>query len=334
MRGRRPRRFPLAVRCKERRARPTRGCRSPIVRAMRSAQTSHNFPAPARTQYRRRSRKLASAAAPPQFAIRARNAFVRQSTLIRAGNVEDKNGSLAGRGSCSRIGSCGRRLRRLTQRMCWPPKSKVEADPTAASDGVVHMLEFWPIVLTISGLATSGLFARAVRDHFVSKKLPAAMKLLVTLSYLAVFIYVFALWTGGAALWQRIAGLSLQIVAAGLFNWARTTTRDRRLTAAFDTDEPTFLMESGPYRFVRHPFYVSYVVFWVGSSLGGNSLVLYVLCVLLIASYVVAALLEERKFKVSTFAVDYELYAKKTGFFFPKIAALAKRDPPKGRQHP
>jgi protein-S-isoprenylcysteine O-methyltransferase Ste14 len=193
------------------------------------------------------------------------------------------------------------------------------------------MFEFWPIVLTVSGLATSGLFAHAVRHHFVSEKLPPAMKLIVALSYLAIFVYLFALWTGVAPLWQRVAGLSLQFVAAGIFNWARTTTLANRLTAAFDTDEPTFLMKVGPYRFVRHPFYCSYITFWVGSSLGCNSFFLYVLCVLLIASYVVAALLEEQKFKLSPFAVDYQIYAKKTGFFFPKIAALAGEDRPKGR---
>jgi len=196
------------------------------------------------------------------------------------------------------------------------------------------MLEFWPIVLTVSGLATSGVFARAVRNHFVSKKLPPGMKLIVALSYLAIFVYLFALWTGAAAVWQRVAGLFLQIVAAGIFDWARTTTLNNRLTAAFDTDEPTFLMRDGPYRFVRHPFYCSYITFWIGSSLGCNSFLLYVICVLLIASYVIAALLEEQKFKSSPFAVDYQNYVRETGFFFPKISTLATADRPKSRSRP
>src|SRR5208283_3575003 len=153
-------------------------------------------------------------------------------------------------------------------------------------------------------LATSGLFARAVRGHFASQKLPPAMKFLVALSYLAVFIYLFALWTGAAPLWQRIAGLCLQLVAAGLFNWARTTTLGNRFTAAFDIDEPEFLVKAGPYRFVRHPFYVSYITFWVGSSLGGNSSVLWLICFVLIGSYIAAALFEERKFKNSELAAD------------------------------
>ena len=87
------------------------------------------------------------------------------------------------------------------------------------------MLEFWPIVLTVSGLATSGLFARAVRGHFTSEKLPPAMKFLVALSYLGA--YSFTCWRCGPAslrCGKESSALALQIAAAGLFNWARTTT--------------------------------------------------------------------------------------------------------------
>ena len=157
------------------------------------------------------------------------------------------------------------------------------------------------------------------------------MKFLVALSYLALFVYLLALWTGVAPLWQRIVGLGLQIAAAGLFNWARTTTLGARFTAAFDTDEPEFLVKAGPYRFVRHPFYVSYITFWVGSSLGGNSTILWLICLVLIGSYIAAALFEERKFKNSKLAADYQHYSKIVGFFFPKLAALSRNARPEGR---
>ena len=160
------------------------------------------------------------------------------------------------------------------------------------------------------------------------------MKALVALSYLAAVVYLFALWAGGGILWQRIAGLCLQIVAAGLFNWARKATLSNRFTAAFDTDEPKFLVKDGPYRFVRHPFYVSYVLFWLGSSLAANSLILWLLFMVLAAAYVTAALLEEMKFKKSSFADDYALYVRRTGFFFPRISAFARRGRPEGQLPP
>jgi protein-S-isoprenylcysteine O-methyltransferase Ste14 len=186
------------------------------------------------------------------------------------------------------------------------------------------MQVFWPIVLTVSGLATAGLFGRAVRGHFASQKLPPAMKALMALSYLALLTYFWALWTGEAAQWQRIVGLCLQIAAASLFNWARTATLPTRITAAFDTDQPTFLVTAGPYRFVRHPFYVSYVLCWAGSSLAANSLLLSTLSLMLVASYIVAALLEEKKFKASALADAYQSYSEEVGFCFPKVLALAR----------
>lgn len=194
------------------------------------------------------------------------------------------------------------------------------------------MSECWPIVLTVSGLAIASLFGRAIRGHFVSQKLPHAMKILVALSYLAVLVYLFALWTGAASLSQRIVGLSLQSFSAIFFNWARTTTLGNRFTAAFDTDKPTFLVKTGPYRFVRHPFYVSYVSFWVGSSLAAGSWMLWCLCILLVVSYVVAALLEEKKFKELMLAADYQFYATEVGFFFPKLSALARERRLEGRR--
>lgn len=196
------------------------------------------------------------------------------------------------------------------------------------------MIGFWPIVLTVSGLAASSQFARAVRGHFVSERLPPQMKLLAALSYLAMFVYLFALWTGTASAWQRVAGLLLQVVAAALFNWARTTTLDSRLTAAFDTDQPQFLMKAGPYQFVRHPFYASYIAFWVGSSLAANSLVLWLICLALITIYIFAARLEERKFEVSPFAADYRVYSRSVGFLIPKLATLSRRDRLEDRPHP
>ena len=193
------------------------------------------------------------------------------------------------------------------------------------------MRDFWPVVLTVSGLATSGQFALAIRRHFISEKMPPATKFLVALSYCAIFVYVFALWTGTAPAWQRVTGLCLQIVAASLFNWTKITTLGNQFTLAFDTDKPEFVMKMGPYRFVRHPFYISYITFWVGSSLGGNSPVLWLICLVLIVIYVVAALLEERKFKNSPLADDYQTYSTKTGFFFPKFAVLSREDRPEDR---
>ena len=186
------------------------------------------------------------------------------------------------------------------------------------------MLEFWPVVLTVSGAAASLSFARAIRGHFVSETLPSGMKMIVALSYLAIFVYFVTLWTGDAPAWARAAGLLLQGVGAALFHWAKAATQDNRLTAAFDVDAPQFLMRTGPYRFVRHPFYAAYIAFWLGSAAGAGSWVLWLIVLVLAALYVIAARREEQKFENSGLAEDYRSYARRTGFLLPKFAALAK----------
>jgi len=157
------------------------------------------------------------------------------------------------------------------------------------------------------------------------------MKALVAVSYLAAVIYIFALWTVGGILWQRIAGILFQIAAVVLFNWARKATLSSRFTAAFDTDEPKFIFKDGPYRFVRHPFYVSYILFWFGSSLAANYLIMWLLFIVLITIYVIAALLEEKKFQKSPLAGDYALYMKRTGFLFPRVSAFDRQGRAEGQ---
>ena len=49
-------------------------------------------------------------------------------------------------------------------------------------------------------------------------------------------------------------------VALLLFEWARRTVRGHFFSWIFSTDAPTFLCTSGPFEFVRNPFYASYLL--------------------------------------------------------------------------
>lgn len=189
------------------------------------------------------------------------------------------------------------------------------------------MAALWPVVLTVSGAAASIPFARAIRGHFISEKLPAGMKLIAACSYLAMIVYLVTLWTADAPTWARVAGLALQGGAAALFHWAKAATLNNRLTAAFDVDAPRFLMKTGPYRFVRHPFYAAYIGFWLGCSVAANSWILWLVFALLAALYVIAARREEQKFDNSDLADDYRSYARETGFLLPNLASLTKKNP-------
>lgn len=113
--------------------------------------------------------------------------------------------------------------------------------------------------------------------------------------------------------------LFLMLVALGLFWWAVLATRKARPYAAFVADQPRFLCEAGPYRIVRHPFYMSYVLCWIGTSLATAGLRSWVMPAAMGVIYLGLALQEERKFCGSDLADAYSRYRSNTGMFLPRL---------------
>lgn len=111
------------------------------------------------------------------------------------------------------------------------------------------------------------------------------------------------------------AGSGLYVGALLLFWWAIFTNRSKPLSAAFSPDLPRHLVEQGPYRVIRHPFYSSYLVAWLAGVIASGQPWLVVTAVVMTALYTKAALSEEAKFSRSALAQPYELYRARTGLF-------------------
>jgi protein-S-isoprenylcysteine O-methyltransferase Ste14 len=79
------------------------------------------------------------------------------------------------------------------------------------------------------------------------------------------------------------------------------------------------LFDAGPFRFVRHPFYMSYLIFWVACALATSCLLVMTITILLATIYSVAALQEQNAFLSSALRPEYEAYRRTTGFFWPKL---------------
>ena len=79
------------------------------------------------------------------------------------------------------------------------------------------------------------------------------------------------------------------------------------------------LVTSGPYRYVRHPFYTSYLIFWTGLALGTWSLWAVPVLIVMLVLYAVAARSEEGKFSRTEMSADYAAYRARTGMFWPKL---------------
>lgn len=114
-------------------------------------------------------------------------------------------------------------------------------------------------------------------------------------------------------------GIVLYLLALGVFWWAVTTVRTRPLSFAFSGDVPEHLVVSGPYRWVRHPFYLAYLLAWGAGVVATQSLWLIPTLVGMYGLYLRAARLEEVKFATSPFARAYATYATHTGAFFPRF---------------
>lgn len=120
--------------------------------------------------------------------------------------------------------------------------------------------------------------------------------------------------------WAYVA-LALFICATALFWWSIHTNRKKPLSLAYSSDVPEHFVTEGPYRFVRHPFYVSYLLAWIAGPIATSQLGLILPALILYGLYRDAACREESKFLSSPFRSQYLDYQSRAGRFLPKIAA-------------
>ena len=175
------------------------------------------------------------------------------------------------------------------------------------------------ILLTALGLVTVGSYAVMGKGHFQSRAMPLGANLISLAALLSLAIYIWLLWTTEAPLLAQLAGVIIGALGLWLFFRTIAASQDRGLHFAFDPDNPVSLVTTGPYRVVRHPFYTSYLIFWVAMSLGAWSVWGIVVLVLLTAMYSFAARTEEAKFATTPMAAEYEAYRKRAGMFWPKV---------------
>ncbi len=135
-------------------------------------------------------------------------------------------------------------------------------------------------------------------------------------------------WTFDALAW------TLAIASFGLFRWGTSHVGPFTLTAAFSNDAPLRLIASGPYRWVRHPFYVAYVLAQLFVLAASDSLWASPMCVLMALIYGSAARHEERKFAGSSLAAEHARYVRATGAFWPRWSTRNKTSHEHREEHP
>ena len=110
--------------------------------------------------------------------------------------------------------------------------------------------------------------------------------------------------------------LLLYLFSLVLFWWAIFTAKS--LDFAFSNHVGS-IVTTGPFGLFRHPFYVSYILAWAGSTLLFNSPLLWITLIYLIAFYTLSARKEEGLILKSTQAEQYQHYQQHVGMFLPRI---------------
>ncbi len=143
---------------------------------------------------------------------------------------------------------------------------------------------------------------------------------------------LLVVWLGFVfALWQVIAVARAPLLLGPALGWAfalwvlslltfwsavRINWR-QPLTWAFETDRPHHLVLQGPYHWVRHPFYLSYILFWLAAPVATGDRLLLVPAVTMGFLYWRSAVQEEMKFLNSSLADSYRRYQTHAGMFWP-----------------
>jgi protein-S-isoprenylcysteine O-methyltransferase Ste14 len=175
------------------------------------------------------------------------------------------------------------------------------------------------IIVSVVSLAVVAQYSWALKAHFNSPKMPAGTVMISVVVAATTLLYIALLWAGPQPPAATLVGLILQGFSLWLFWAAIRASRAARLKMAFDVQNPHALVTEGPYRYLRHPFYTSYLIFWIGLAIATWSLLaLPSLCVIA-AIYVAAALGEERKFARTGMSDEYAAYRQRTGFFWPRL---------------
>jgi protein-S-isoprenylcysteine O-methyltransferase Ste14 len=178
------------------------------------------------------------------------------------------------------------------------------------------------IGLTLFALCLAS-FAWGLAKFFIRPdgRTPALMQVLGMLGIIAPLIqgYLIAMHPADGLV-RQIAGLA-GFAGSLLLFWAavRAARASATLAIAFSGASPRRLITAGPYRWIRHPFYTSYLLCWIASCLFTTSAAAWLVPLIMFAFYWHAASGEERVIAAGPLAAEYAAYRRRTGMFLPGL---------------
>jgi protein-S-isoprenylcysteine O-methyltransferase Ste14 len=158
----------------------------------------------------------------------------------------------------------------------------------------------------------------ATKQHFRSDHYPAGMYVISGLSLVGLVTFLVFAFNGQLVFTGLCLGLIL--IAQGLFAWAVHHSKEADLALALDDKmQSNRIIRTGPWRYMRHPFYASYVIFWLACALGAQHVISAIVFLTLSGIYTYSARREERALCAGPLRKDYIEYRDSVGFFYPRL---------------
>ena len=182
-------------------------------------------------------------------------------------------------------------------------------------------------VLLAVGTATALIIAMAMQDFFVDSRAhhPRIRALQDVGVGIAVTHFGVLLVRGSAGEGWAVAGIVMYVVATMLFLSAIEAARRVPLARTLVADPPSrTLITTGPFAWIRHPFYVAYSLAWLAAPVATHGPLITVLALGAIAVYVIAARREERQLE-EQFGEAFRHYQLGTGYMVPPVFRLVGR---------
>jgi protein-S-isoprenylcysteine O-methyltransferase Ste14 len=173
-------------------------------------------------------------------------------------------------------------------------------------------------VTGLIGLAYFLSISIATKQHFRSESYPAGMYLISAMSLVGLSTFLYFAFRGELV----FTGISLVLIAIAqaLFTWAIRHSKDKRLSLAMDEQmQSGSIITTGPWRYMRHPFYASYMIFWLACALATQHIISVIAFLTLSGIYAYSARREEHALSTGPLRKDYIEYRDTVGFFYPRL---------------
>lgn len=164
------------------------------------------------------------------------------------------------------------------------------------------------------------IFAVSLKFYFRSENnTNTTISFLGIAGAIAFFIIIIASLDPVDNPWALSAGIVLMASSAGLFLWTAVHASHARPAIAFSGSIPKQIFTDGPFRYVRHPFYTSYCLYWVGGGLISGLPFGPLPFLIMLPFYIAAAKGEEEQLTKGENGQKYKAYRDRTGFFWPRF---------------